>query len=162
MVATNNDKDKACEGDTMINEKNMQASGTAMKVNECYMEAVGSESNDLVETENFDNNAEERGKYDCEKCKRKCRDSEALRRHMKVHRDEEIMCTFCKVTFNGSHQMLSHKKDCYFKCDECPKQSDLERRSTCKVGSLVTLNCTYDVNNEIVTGDVTPANEDEN
>ena len=62
-----------------------------------------------------------RGKFDCEQCERKCRDNEALRRHMKIHRDVPKICQFCEETFSSLHQMLKHKKLCYYKCSQCKK-----------------------------------------
>ena len=62
-----------------------------------------------------------RGKFDCEQCERKCRDNDALRRHMKVHKDVPKVCKFCEETFDSMYHMLNHKKMCYYKCSQCKK-----------------------------------------
>ena len=56
-----------------------------------------------------------KGKFDCDQCARKCRDNEALRRPMKLHRGEHKLCKFCCESFNSLYVMQCHQKDCHYK-----------------------------------------------
>ena len=91
-----------------------------VEVGDGAMEGQASASQETVPRAEV-SRTDQKGKFDCDQCKRKCRDSEALRRHMKIHKESQAVCPFCKEAFQSVYQVLHHKKQCFYKCNQCIK-----------------------------------------
>lgn len=60
----------------------------------------------------------------CKICNKICRDSYAVKRHLKCHREKTIPCEFCDKKFKIAWSLTQHKKQCHsgeevHKCGAC-------------------------------------------
>ena len=80
------DKDvEETDKDVEETDKDVEESDNVVEVTN---KDVGETDNEIEETATEEN---PRGKYDCKTCKRKCRDNETLRRHLKIQREDQLL-----------------------------------------------------------------------